>query len=184
MQDVELAGTAIAVARAGDDVVVAATDTDLFVEIARSGALTGGVVWQHRSGEAETTAGAARVEVGPRLVLLTGATSAVLDTATGTVVFAEPPLSHVLTTAVGDRFVTWSTAHAGMLHDATGAPELAVPGFPAEHRANDGLAQLETFGLRDGVPYWSLALPADMQSMSAQGGHLLVHTADGLVALG
>jgi outer membrane protein assembly factor BamB len=267
-------GTAIAVARAGDDVVVATTDTDLFVEIARRGALTGGIVWQHRSGEAETTAGAARVEVGARLVLLTGATSAVLDTATGTVVFSEPSLSYVLTAAVGDRFVTWSTAHAGMLHDATGAPEFAVPGFPAEQLANDGsapdvlvidqgrsivgdeattgrqlwsaqtaldpvltvdhrlvlaggprvgvldlrtgavvwsrgagesivgrplsdgalvvvmattvdgAAQLEAFGLRDGVPYWSLVLPDAVRSMSAQGGHLLVRTADGVVALG
>ena len=267
-------GTAIAVAGAGDDVVVAATDTDLFVEIARRGALTGGVVWQHRSGEAETTAGAARVEVGARLVLLTGATSAVLDTATGTVVFSEPSLSYVLTAALGDRFVTWSTAHGGMLHDATGAPEFAVPGFPAEQLADDGSAldvlvidqgrsivgdeattgrqlwsaqtaldpvltvdhqlvlaggprigvldlrtgavgwsreaggsivgrplsdgalvvamattvdgsaQVEAFGLRDGVPYWSLALPGAVRSMSAQGGHLLVRTADGVVALG
>ncbi|HEX5331443.1 MAG TPA: PQQ-binding-like beta-propeller repeat protein [Cellulomonas sp.] len=267
-------GTSIALARAGDDVVVAATDADLFVEIARRAAVTGDVAWRHRSGEAETTAGTARVEVGPRLVLLTGATSAVLDAATGTVVFWQPSLNYVLTSAVGDEFVTWSIAHGGMLHDATGAPEFAVPGFPAEQLANDGSApdvlvidqgrwivgeeattgrqlwsadtaldpvltvdhqlvlaggarvgvldlrtgavawsrevgeslvgrplsdgalvvamattldgsaQLEAFGLHDGVPYWSLALPDVVRSMSAQGGHLLVRTAGGLVALG
>jgi hypothetical protein len=48
----------------------------------------------------------------------------------------------------------------------------------------DGSAQLEAYGLRDGVPYWSLALPDDVQSISAQSGHLLVHATDGLVALG
>ncbi|CAN5173689.1 hypothetical protein BH11ACT1_BH11ACT1_19100 [soil metagenome] len=267
-------GSTIALARAGDDVVVGARDDDLFVEIARRAAVTGDVVWKHRSGEAETTAGNARVEVAAQLVLLTGATSTVLDAATGTVLFSEPSLSYVLTAAVGDQFVTWSIAHGGMLHDATGAPEFAVPGFPAEQLANDGsaadalvidqgrwivgdeattgrqlwkadttldpvltvdhqlvlsggarvgvldlrtgsvawsrevgeslvgrplsdgalvvamastldgLAQLEAFGLRDGVPYWSLALPDVVRSMSVQGGHLLVRTAGGLVALG
>jgi outer membrane protein assembly factor BamB len=267
-------GTADAVARAGDDVVVATTGADRFVEIARRDARTGQVVWQHRSGEAEITAGTARVEVGPQLVLLTGATSAVLDVATGTAVYSEPSLSYVLTAAVGDRFVTWSTSHGGMLHDAAGAPVFAVPGFPAAQLANDGSApdilvidqgrsivgddartgqqrwsadtgldpvltvdrrlvlagglrvgaldlrtgavvwsrevgeslvgrpltdgalvvamattvdgsaQLEAYGLRDGVPYWSLALPDDVQSISAQSGHLLVHATDGLVALG
>jgi outer membrane protein assembly factor BamB len=267
-------GTPITLGRIGDDVVVATTDADRFVEIARRRAVTGDVVWQHRSGEAESTAGAARVEVGPRLVLLTGATSAVLDAVTGTTVFSEPSLGYVLTAAVGNRFVTWSTAHAGMLHDATGAPDFGVPGFPAEQVANDGSApdvlvidqgpsivgddattgrqlwsietalnpvltvdhelvlaggprvgvldlragavawsreageslvgrplsdgalvvamattvdgppQLEAFGLRDGVPYWSLALPDDALSMSAVGGHLILHTVAGVVALG
>ena len=36
----------------------------------------------------------------------------------------------------------------------------------------------------DGIPYWSLAMPDVALSMSAQGGHLLVHTVNGLVALG
>lgn len=267
-------GTAIAVARAGDDVVVATTGDDRFVEIARRDARTGQVVWQHRSGAAESTAGAAQVEVGRQLVLLTGATSAVLDAATGTEIFSEPSLSYVLTAAVGDRFVTWSTPHGGMLHGATGAPVFAVPGFPAVQLADDGSAadvlvidqgqsivgddagtgrplwsavtgldpvltvdhrlvlaagprvgvldlrtgalvwsrapgeslvgrplsdgalvvamamtvdgsaQIEAYGLSDGVPYWSLTLPDDVQGMSAQGGHLLVHATDGLVALG
>jgi outer membrane protein assembly factor BamB len=267
-------GTPIALARAGDDIVIATTDDDLFVEITRRRAVTGEVVWQHRSGEAQTTAGVARVEVRPRLVLLRSATSTVLDAATGTVLFSEPSLNYVLTAAAGDQFVTWSVAHSGMLHDATGAPEFPVPGFPVDQLANDGSAtdvvvidegrsiigdeaatgrqlwsaetaldpvltvdrqlvlaggsrvgvldmrtgavvwsrdvgeslvgrplsdgalvvamattvdgsaQLEAFGLRDGVPYWSLALPDVARSMSAQGGHLLVHTANGLVALG
>ncbi len=268
------AGAPIALARAGDDIVIATTGADLFVEITRRSAVTGEVVWQHRSGEAQTTAGVARVEVRPRLVLLRSATSTVLDAATGTVLFSEPSLNYVLTAAVGDQFVTWSVAHSGMLHDAAGAPEFAVPGFPADQLANDGSAtdvlvidegrsiagdeaatgrqqwsaetaldpvltvdrqlvlargsrvgaldmhtgavvwsrdvggslvgrplsdgalvvamattvdgsaQLEAFGLRDGVPYWSLELPDAARSMSAQGGHLLVGTANGLVALG
>ncbi|NMM30607.1 MAG: PQQ-binding-like beta-propeller repeat protein [Cellulomonas sp.] len=268
------AGTPIALARARDDIVIATTGADLFVEITRRRAVTGEVVWQHRSGEAQTTAGVARVEVRPRLVLLRSATSTVLDAATGTVLFSEPSLSYVLTAAVGDQFVAWSVAHSGMLHDATGAPRFAVPGFPADQLANDGSAtdilvidegrsivgdeaatgrqlwsavtaldpvltvdrqlvlaggsrvgvldlqtgavawsrdvggslvgqplsdgalavamattvdgsaQIEAFGLRDGIPYWSLAMPDVALSMSAQGGHLLVHTVNGLVALG
>ncbi|MGV8977405.1 MAG: PQQ-binding-like beta-propeller repeat protein [Cellulomonas sp.] len=267
-------GTSIQLARAGDDIVIATTDADLFVDIARRKAITGEVVWQHRSGAGEGVAGAARVEVRSHLVLLTGATSTVLEADTGTVVYSEPSLSYVLMAAVGDQFVTWSIAHAGMLHDATGVPEFAVPGFPADQLANDGSAadvlvidqgrsivgdeaatgrqlwsaetgldpvltvdrrlvlaggsrlgvldlgtgavvwnrdvggslvgrplsdgalvvamtttgelstQLDAFDASDGVPYWSLALPDVVRSMSAQGGHLLVHTSTGLVALG
>jgi len=267
-------GTLIAFERADADVVVATMDADQFVEIARREAVSGDVVWHHRSADAEVTAGAARVEVGPRLVLLTGATSAVLDAGAGTVLFSQTSLSYVLSAPVGDRFVTWSLAHSGMLHDATGAPLYAVPGFPAEQLANDGSdpdqmvfdqgrsivgkdvatgrqlwsavtgldpvltvdrqlvlaggqrvgvldlrtgavvwnrevgeglvgrplsdgalvvalattldgsAQLEGFGLRDGVPYWSLPLPDAVLGISAQGGHLLVRTTEGLVALG
>lgn len=265
----------VTVARAGLDVVVATTTRDLFVDIARRDAVTGVVAWHHRSGESlSSTLQSARVEVSPQLVLLTGATSTVLEAADGTVVFSESTLDYVLIEAVGARFVTWTTPERGVMHDATGAREFALPVFPVpeltddgsapdvlvldEGRvltgrdpatgrqlwstatglnpvltvercmvvsgggqtgvldlgtgkldwsrevgnpvpwqplsdgslvlvsvlADDGSAQLAAYGLRDGVPYWTVDLPDGVQNVSAQGGHLLVRTARAVIALG
>jgi outer membrane protein assembly factor BamB len=265
----------VTVARAGNDVVVATTTDDLFVDVARRDAVTGTVAWRYRSSESlVSTLQSARVDVSPQLVLMTGATSTVLRAADGAVVLSQPALDFVLIEAVDARFVTWTTPQRGIMHDATGATEFAVPVFPVpeltddgsardvmvldEGRtltgrdpatgrqlwaattslnpvltvdrrlvlsgggqvgvldlgtgeldwsrevgsqlpwqplsdgalvlvsvlADDGSAHLAAYGLRDGVPYWAVDLPAGVKNVSAQGGHLLVRTSEMVTALG
>jgi outer membrane protein assembly factor BamB len=268
-----LPGTVLTVALLGHDVLVATIGSDLFVDIARRDAVSGRVGWQYRSGEAQIASGtAARVEVTPQLVLLTNATSTVLDATDGAVVYSRPTLDYVLTEAVDRRFVTWTTARRGTMRGSTGAPEFELSVFPIQELTNDGSAQdvlvlyegrllagrdpatgrqlwvtatglnpvltvdrslvlagggqigvldlssgklewswqvgpqlaglplsdgslvlapaadgsgrLAAYGLRDGVPYWQVALPADLTGVSAQGGHLLVRTVHEVIALG